>query len=184
MLFVRYGWKIKKTYAKIKQYQYLIMAKRRIAMLIPAHAWLDIIKNSWNYVFPEHHCRGRVKIVRLRSININVIPSFGHIVNINEVDKQRQVWISRYSSKKLRPGDRKRVLFTSPPRISIPPDMLPSASGRSSRNLSMPSRSMSMLRGPDSAEDSDSDHQHLIIHNNLSLSAFPHLFFPARLFKS
>jgi hypothetical protein len=71
-----------------------------------------------------------------------------------------------------------------PPRISIPPDMLPLASGRLSRNLSMPSRSMSMLRGPDSAEDSDSDHQHLIIHNNLSLSAFQNPLFLGRLFKS
>jgi hypothetical protein len=44
-----------------------------------------------DHVIPEQHLRRRVAVTLLSSISINVIPSFGHIVNVGEGDKNKVV---------------------------------------------------------------------------------------------
>jgi hypothetical protein len=52
-----------------------------------------------------------------------VIPSFGHIVNVSEIDKQRQVAFLALSFKKSRLGVPEKEPCTLLPKILIPPDM-------------------------------------------------------------
>lgn len=120
----------------------------------------------FSYVIPEHHLRGRVTMPLGRSININVVPSFGHIVNVAEGDKNKLVTPPLCSSARSNSGDSKRAPSTSGPRTSIPPGTRPSVSARSWRSQSARNTSTSMLNVRGSAEDSDSDPSPIPYHHH------------------
>lgn len=112
---------------------------------------------SWNHVLPKHHQLRRVTVKSFRSININVIPSFGHIVNIGENDKQRQVRFLALRFKKFRHGEPEKELCTTLPEILTHPATPPSVLERLSNSLCPHNIFMNMSKGQDSAEDSDFD---------------------------
>jgi hypothetical protein len=85
----------------------------------------------------------------LRSININVIPSFGHIVNVAEGDKNKVVRLRLCSSGKYNTGDRPREPSTPHPRTSILLVMLLSACGKLLRSQLTANISTNMLRDQD-----------------------------------
>jgi len=91
------------------------------------------------------------------SININVIPSFGHIVNVNETDKNKVVHLSLFSSMKLINGNRKKEHFTINLKTLILLAMLHSVSAKLLKNQSMRSIFTSTSKNLDSAKDSDFD---------------------------
>lgn len=101
-----------------------------------------------------------------RSININVVPSFGHIVNVAESDKNKLVTPPPCSSARSNSGDSKRAPFTSGPRTSTHPDTRRSVSARSWRSQSTRSTSTSMLNVRGSAEGSDSDPSPIPYHHH------------------
>ena len=92
-----------------------------------------------------------------------MVPSFGHIVNINEVDKNKVVHNLLFRSMRLTSGGSRGEPFMPDPKISTPPDMLPSASKRLLKSPWPVSTSMTMSKGQDSAEDWASDHSSKII---------------------
>ena len=123
--------------------------------------FLDKIMSFQNNITEDGY-----SLLLFRSININVIPTFGHIVNVSEQDKNAKVlprWVSweRWSS-----GDKRRVPFTTSPRISIPRDTPLSVWERWLRSPSTASTSTSTLRGRDWAEDWDSDCWQIICMEN------------------
>ena len=91
------------------------------------------------------------------SININVVPSFGHIVNVGDNDRKNIVRIHSFRSTSSKTGGAERAHSTLNPATSTPPATPPSASRKSSRNPSPTSKSMTMSTGPASAGDLDSD---------------------------
>ena len=60
------------------------------------------------------------------SININVVPSFGRIVQLPEQQKHVTVNTLSFSFRKSMHGDPAREPFTSAPLTSTPLDMFPS----------------------------------------------------------
>lgn len=115
------------------------------------------MKLSWSHVIPEHHFRRRVHAHPFRSININVIPSFGHIVNVSEPDKNKLVVQSWCRLEKLRPGEARRELFMSHPRTLTHHATLHSAWEKLSRSQLTKNISMNMSKDQGLAGDSDSD---------------------------
>ena len=59
----------------------------------------------------------------LRSININVIPTFGHIANVSEQDKNAKVLPLSCSCARLSSGGKRRAHFTPNQKISTPRGM-------------------------------------------------------------
>ena len=115
-----------------------------------------VVINNIN-VLPKQHLRRRVSIPPLRSININVIPSFGHIVNVNDNDRRNIVRPYLPRSARFKAGEAGKELFTVSQETSTLPDMPHSVLRRLLRSLLPSSTSMTMLRDPVSAEDSVSD---------------------------
>ncbi len=104
----------------------------------------------------------------LRSININVIPSFGRIVNVIDNEKDVRVYFRLiFSSEKSKPPEPDSEPSDKNPLTLIPPDTFHSAPGKSSKNPSTNSKSMNTSKGPDFHEDSDSDLNTLFYINSL-----------------
>lgn len=57
------------------------------------------------------------------SINISVVPSFGHIVNLPEQQKAMTVHFMWYRLLKLKHGELERAHFDPDQQISIPADI-------------------------------------------------------------
>lgn len=92
-----------------------------------------------------------------RSININVIPTFGHIVNVNEPDRQAKVSLSSLSSEKSNNGEPETELSTQCPETSTLLATLPFRSRKLLKNLLLRTTSTTTSRDLDSAGDSASD---------------------------
>ena len=99
----------------------------------------------------------------LRSININVIPTFGHIVNVNEADRQAKVFLTTFRSEKSINGVPKMEHFMPSLETLTQLVTLPSLWRKWLRNQSLKNTSTITLRGLDWAEDSDFDSPCLII---------------------
>ena len=132
---------------------------------------------SWSYVLPKYYPRRRVRVNSLRSININVIPSFGHIINVSEVDKQRQVTQLLFSCRKSRPGEPERGLCMLLPKISILLAMPHLVSAKWLNSLLNRSTFMITSKGQGSAGDLASDassriYTHQIIKYHFSFTNF------------
>lgn len=97
-----------------------------------------------------------------RSININVIPTFGRIVQVAENQKQSTVSHLSFRSPKLKAGNTGREPCIKDQLISTPTDTSPSAQEKWWKTQSHPSIFMNTLKNPDLAEDWAFD-QHLII---------------------
>jgi hypothetical protein len=65
--------------------------------------------------------------INLSSININVIPSFGHIVNVSEGDKSKVVANISFRQDKLNNGEPKKEPYIPNLKTLTHHDMLPSA---------------------------------------------------------
>lgn len=91
------------------------------------------------------------------SININVVPSFGRIIQCPENQKYATVHPTLSRSQKSMPGEHAKEPSTTGPLTSTPAATSPSAPRKSSRSQSISSTSTSMLKDPDSAEDSAFD---------------------------
>jgi hypothetical protein len=91
------------------------------------------------------------------SININVVPSFGRIVQLPEQQKAVTVLVSPYRSLRSRRGGDGRELFTLVRPTSTPADMCRSAPTKWLKTLLTNRTSTNTLRDPDSAADWDFD---------------------------
>ena len=125
--------------------------------------FFNIIQSISTYVIPKHSFRRRVLITSFSSININVIPSFGHIVNINEVDRNKVVPPYLCRSMKSINGENKEELSTACPETLTHPDMFLSALRKPLKNPLQVNISMITSRDQDLAEDWDSDRSSIII---------------------
>lgn len=74
--------------------------------------WYKIVED----VIPEHCWRRRVIVVSFSSININVIPSIGHIVNVSEVDRTRIVTPSLTQTQEVEAWRARKGALHAPPR--------------------------------------------------------------------
>jgi len=85
----------------------------------------------------------------ISSININVIPSFGHIVNVSESDKSKVVGRIWYRQYKLKNGEPQKEPFIANLKTLIHHDMLLSVWERSSKSQSTASTFTNTSRDQD-----------------------------------
>ena len=97
------------------------------------------------------------------SININVVPSFGRIIQCPENQKFTTVLPILCRSLKSMLGELEKVPFTKDPPISTPLAMSPSAPRKSLKTQSINNTFTSMSRDPVSAEDLDFDDLSIIL---------------------
>ena len=88
-----------------------------------------------------------------RSININVIPTFGRIIQVAENQKQSTVLHLWLRFPKLKAGNTEKEPWIKDQLILIPTDMFPSAPEKWLRNQSHPNIFTNTLKNPDLAED-------------------------------
>lgn len=96
------------------------------------------------------------------SININVIPSFGHVVMLPEQEKNMTVQFCLCSWHKSINGELWEEFWDKDLLTLIPQGMHLSAQMKLSKTLSIKNTSTNMWRDRDLAEDSDSDTLNLI----------------------
>lgn len=87
------------------------------------------------------------------SININVIPSFGRIVQLPEQQKVVTVIMPSFSFLRLKPGEPVKEPWDQDQLISTQADMFLLALAKSSKIQSTNSTSMTMLKDQDLAEN-------------------------------
>jgi hypothetical protein len=86
-----------------------------------------------------------------------VIPSFGHIVNLAEREKNQYVKLVQNRLKMSKYGGKRREHYILNLKILTPHVMLHSVFEKLSKNQSIANTFTSMLKDPDSVEDLDSD---------------------------
>ena len=101
-----------------------------------------------SYVIPEHNRPRWVNLHSCSSISINVVPTFGHIVNVSETDKNTTVYSHSFSSEPLKTGNLGTGPFTQCPRTLISPATPLFQSVKSSKNPSIKNTSTSMWNAP------------------------------------
>jgi len=83
------------------------------------------------------------------SININVVPSFGHIINVSEQHKLSTVSLILYRLLKLKDGEQPEEPSDKDQLTLTPADMLHSVPGKLLK-IQLPNNiSMNMLKDPD-----------------------------------
>lgn len=88
------------------------------------------------------------------SININVVPSFGHIVLLPEQQKAMTViYLFYHRLQKLKDGEPQEVLLEADPLTSTQADTLHSVLKKSLKTQLTKLIFMNMLKDQDSAED-------------------------------
>lgn len=93
------------------------------------------------------------RFVILRSININVVPSFGRIVIIGDYDKNARVNTTLFSFLKLKLGNREKEPSDQDQQTSTQPDTSHSVSEKLLRIQSIKFISTNMFKDLDSQGD-------------------------------